>query len=74
MCPPGFNDWINEKFPVSPEVKKRNKKLAKWLKEHSKPFTVQPMKIKVVYSVKNLQEIKKIMQEHEIDFDRVYYP
>jgi hypothetical protein len=73
MLPPGFNDWI-KKFPVSPEAKKQGKEFVKWLKEHSKPFTVRPMKIKAVYSVENLQKIEEIMREHEIDFDRVYYP
>jgi hypothetical protein len=71
MLPSGFNDWM-KKFPVSPEDKKRIEEFVKWLKKHNKPFEAKPMKIKVVYNVKALQEIKKIMQEHEVDFDRAF--
>jgi hypothetical protein len=73
MLPPGFDDWI-KKFPISPEVKKQYEEFARWLKDHSKPFTVQTMKIKVVYDIRNLQKAKEVMQDYKIDFDRVYYP
>jgi hypothetical protein len=69
LLPLEFNDWVKQ-FPISQENKKRAEDALKWLKKNNKPFTAQPMKIRILYNLDTLQEIKKILQDNEIDIDR----